>query len=170
MRILGVDPGSRNLGFAVIETDGSRLKYIRSGTIKFNSEDSLIERLGQIYESGNLLIEEFDPDEIAIEALIFVKSVVSLRKLAESRGAFLAAFSSKKKYQKKIFEYAPNLIKSTVSGFGHADKESVEKSLSLIFGKINHKSSDDSDALAIAVTHGLLRKKDDRVYRRNSAI
>lgn len=159
-KILGIDPGSRFLGFALIESElGKPLRYIRSGTIKFNPKEPLIDRLGQLYQSGEFLRKEFAPDEVAIEALIYVKSVVSLRKLAEARGALIASFASHEEFRGRIFEYAPNLVKSTVSGFGHADKLSVEKALSLLFNKkIQHQTSDDSDALAVAVTHALLYK------------
>ena len=84
-----------------------------------------------------------------------MKGIEALSKLAQARGAMIAAFSQTK--NGKIYEYAPNAIKSSVTGHGHADKESVDKAMSMMFGKMTFKTSDESDALAIAVCHALNR-------------
>ncbi len=156
MRILGIDPGSRKAGYALIEVDGRKMTYITSGVLKYDHIDEFLERLGVIYQTCDELSEKLSPDEVAIEALIYVKSVEALSKLAQARGAMIAAFS--RKNLGKLHEYSPNTIKSSVTGHGHADKDSVDKAVSMIFGKINFKTSDESDALAIAVCHALNRK------------
>jgi len=153
--ILGIDPGSRKAGYALIDVQGKKMSYLTSGVLKYDHVDEFIDRLGMIYESCSELINKFNPDEVSIEALIYVKSVDALSKLAQARGAMIAAFSKNKKG--KIFEYAPNAIKSSVTGHGHADKESVDKAMSMMFGKMTFKTSDESDALAIAVCHALNR-------------
>ena len=155
MIILGIDPGSRKAGYALIDVQGKKMSYLTSGVLKYDHVDEFIDRLGMIYESCSELINKFNPDEVSIEALIYVKSVDALSKLAQARGAMIAAFSKNKKG--KIFEYAPNAIKSSVTGHGHADKESVDKAMSMMFGKMTFKTSDESDALAIAVCHALNR-------------
>lgn len=155
MIILGVDPGSRKAGFALIELHGKKINYITSGVMKYDDVDEFVDRLGHIYDSCEELIRGHAPAEIAIESLIYVKSVTSLAKLAQARGAMIAAFMKTNKG--KVFEYSPNLIKSTVTGHGHATKESVDKALTMIFGKIEFKTHDESDALAIAVCHALSR-------------
>lgn len=155
MIILGIDPGSRKAGFSVLDVQGKKMTYIASGVMKFDHVDEFIDRLGLIYSACNDLIEKYKPDEVAIEGLIYVKSVDALSKLAQARGAMIAAF--KKENSLKVFEYSPNLIKSSVTGHGHATKEAVDKSLSMIFGKMTFKTNDESDALAIAVCHGLNR-------------
>ena len=155
MIILGIDPGSRKAGYALIEVQGKKISYISSGVLKYDHVDEFIERLGMIYQSCSELVGKFKPDEISIEALIYVKSVEALSKLAQARGAMIAAFSKEK--NGRIFEYAPNAIKSSVTGHGHADKESVDKAMSMMFGKMTFKTSDESDALAIAVCHALNR-------------
>ena len=151
--ILGIDPGSRSAGWALIETSGRKINFLASGTLKYDKIDNFVDRLGVIYNSIHELMEIHKPDEVSIEALIYVKSVTSLAKLAQARGAMVAAIVQT--HQSKVFEYAPNLIKSTVSGYGHADKAAIDKTLRMIFGEISFKSNDESDALAIALCHSL---------------
>ena len=156
MKILGIDPGSRKAGFSLIEVHPKKkITYLTSGILKYDHIELFLERLGVIYSSCEELVERFSPDEISIESLIYVKSVESLSKLAQARGAMVAAFS--KTMRGKIFEYFPNLVKSSVAGHGHADKESIDKAMTLIFGRLNFQSSDESDSLAIAVCHALNR-------------
>lgn len=158
MLILGIDPGSRKAGYAVAKLEGKKINYIASGVMKYDHVDPFIDRLGMIYESCRELVEKYRPDEVALESLIYVKSVTALSKLAQARGAMVAAFMSTN--QGKVFEYSPNLVKSTVSGHGHASKESVDKALKMIFGKkLEFKTHDESDALAVALCHSLLRGK-----------
>lgn len=153
MIILGIDPGSRKAGYAFIEVQGRKIRYLKSGVLRFDKVDEFLERLDLIYKSCEDLVDELHPDEIALESLIFVKSPTALMKLAQARGAMIAALS--KTHKGKIVEYSPNLIKSSVTGHGHASKEGVEKGLSIIFGQKTYKTNDESDALAIAVCHAL---------------
>jgi crossover junction endodeoxyribonuclease RuvC len=157
MIILGIDPGSRKTGWAVIETEGRKFKYIASGVLRFDKTEEFLDRLALIAKSTKELVETYKPDEVSLESLIFVQSIPSLAKLAQARGALIAGMSEN--YQSKIFEYSPNLIKSSVSGHGHATKEGVEKTLKMIFGNIKFKTNDESDALAIALCHALNRGK-----------
>lgn len=155
MIILGIDPGSRKAGYGVVEVNGKKINYIASGVIKYDHINEFLERLGIIYESCDALVNHFKPDEISIEALIYVKSVEALSKLAQARGAMIAAFSKTKRGA--IYEYSPNAIKASVTGHGHADKEAVDRAMNMMFGKLSFKTSDESDALAIAVCHALNR-------------
>lgn len=154
MIILGIDPGSRVTGYGLIEVNGRKIRYLDSGILKFDHINSFIDRLQIIYEETANLVEKYNPDEVALESLIYVKSVTSLAKLAQARGAMVAALKDK-----KCVEYSPNLIKSTVSGHGHASKEAIEKILKLTLGDIKIKRHDESDALAIALCHVLLRDR-----------
>ncbi len=156
MLFLGIDPGSRKAGYGLIKKEGRKFHYVDSGSLRYDKVPSFLDRLGLIYESCEEIIKKYEPDEIAIESLIYVKSVPSLAKLAQARGAMVAAFM--KTHQQKVFEYSPNLVKSTVSGHGHANKESIDKSLKLVLGQdLDFKSHDESDALAIALCHALMR-------------
>lgn len=155
MIILGIDPGSRKAGYALIDVQGKKISYIASGVLKYDHVDEFMERLGMIYQTCDELMNRYQPDEVSVEALIYVKSVDALSKLAQARGAMIAAFSRSR--LGKIFEYAPNAVKSSVTGHGHADKEAINKAMTMMFGKLTFKTSDESDALAIAVCHALNR-------------
>lgn len=151
MIVLAIDPGSVTAGFALLQKDGRKIRYLNSGILKFQAGDEFLHRIKDIYEQTSKLIEVYQPDEVALESLIFVKSPTALIKLAQARGVMLAALSQK--YHQKIFEYSPNLIKSTVTGYGHADKEGVQKVIGQYLGITEFKTHDESDALAIALCH-----------------
>ena len=158
MLILGIDPGSRKAGFGLIKAGEQKSVYRASGLLRYDKEKSFLQRLGLIYDSCRELVHQYRPDEIALESLIFVKSVSSLSKLAQARGAMIAAFM--KTHRSKVFEYSPNLIKNAVVGHGHSSKEAVAQTLQMIFAQeIKFKTADESDALAIALCHSLLAKK-----------
>ena len=152
MVVLGIDPGSLKIGYALIELNLDSFKYLFSGIFTYQKY-KFIERPKHIYLDIFNLVNKFHPDEVALEGLIYVKSVPALSKLAQARGAILAALNTD-----KIFEYAPNLIKSTVTAYGLSSKEDVQRTLNLIYGNINFKSLDEADALAIATTHAVCRK------------
>jgi crossover junction endodeoxyribonuclease RuvC len=151
MIVLAIDPGSVTAGYALLQKEGRKIIYITSGILKFNSDDIFLHRVKDIYDQTMKLLEKYKPDEIALESLIFVKSPAALIKLAQSRGTMLAAFSQN--HHQKIFEYSPNLVKSTVTGHGHADKEGIQKVLGQYFGLKEFKTHDESDAVAIALCH-----------------
>lgn len=154
MIILGIDPGSRKMGYGVIECEQKKTRYIASGVLRFDGKKDFLKRIGLIYRSCQKLSEEFRPKAVAFESLIHVKNVTSLTKLAQSRGAMMAAFSEQ--CCDNFYEYSPNMIKSVISGYGHADKEGVAKMIRMVIGKHLHFETDDeSDGLAIAVCHAL---------------
>ncbi len=155
MIVLAIDPGSVTAGYALLKKEGRKITYITSGILKFNSGDEFLHRVKDIYEQTFALMSAYAPDEVALESLIFVKSPTALIKLAQSRGAMLAALSQK--YHQKIYEYSPNLVKSTVSGHGHTDKEGIQKMIYQYLGVSEFKTHDESDAIAIALCHVLNR-------------
>lgn len=155
MIVLAIDPGSVTSGYALLEKNGRKIVYLASGILKFDKGSEFLSRVKDIYEQTLALVEKYNPDEIALESLIFVKSPTALIKLAQSRGTMLAALTQK--YHEKVFEYAPNLVKSTVTGHGHADKEGIQKFLSTYLGVTEFKTHDESDAIAIALCHLLNR-------------
>ena len=158
MVILGIDPGSRSAGHGLIEIRGNKLSYLSSGVLRYQNSSNFLDKLGDIHLSCQQLTEQTNPDEIAIEALIHVKNVNSLSKLAQARGAMLASFVQT--HKNKVFEYGPNLVKNAVTGYGHADKDAVTKALRMILGAgLSFKRHDESDALAIAVCHALTRPR-----------
>jgi len=152
--IIGIDPGSRKTGYGVVKICPEKLSYLTSGIIVLNSKVAILERLSEISQKCKALAEKWCPKELAIESLIHVKNISSLSKLAQARGAMIAAISPI--LQKgKIFEYSPTQIKAGITGRGGATKLEVAKGLGLMFGPINFGGDDESDALAIAVCHGM---------------
>ncbi len=155
MRILGIDPGSVTAGYAVIELNGKKIDVIASGIMKFSTNLDFLDRIPEMTRGIRKIITEFKPDEVALESLIYVKSPTALIKLAQSRGAMLAILADH--YAGKIYEYSPNEVKSVVSGHGHADKESMQKFVTLTTGKEDFKTHDESDAIAVALCHHFLK-------------
>ena len=154
MVILGIDPGSRYGGHGTIEIQGRKLFYRSSGILSYNTSGNFLNRLELIYRSCRELVAHVAPDEIALESLIYVRNISSLSKLAQARGAMVAAFAET--HKNKIFEYSPNIVKGFVTGYGHADKQAIEKTLGMIFGRaFSFTKHDESDALAIATCHAL---------------
>jgi crossover junction endodeoxyribonuclease RuvC len=153
--VLAIDPGSVVAGYALLQKEGRKIHYLTSGILKFDCSAEFLHRVKDIYQQTLELIEKHRPDEVALESLIFVKSPQALIKLAQSRGTMLAALSQN--YHQKIYEYSPNLVKSTVTGHGHADKEGIQKVLLQYLGLTNFKTHDESDAVAIALCHLLNR-------------
>lgn len=157
MIVLAIDPGSVTAGYALLQKNGRKINYIASGILKFNSNEEFLHRVKDIFDQTSQLLEKYQPDEIALESLIFVKSPTALIKLSQSRGAMLAALTQQ--YHQKIYEYSPNFVKSSVTGHGHADKESIQKFLGHFLGLKEFKTHDESDAVAIALCHLLNQGK-----------
>lgn len=151
MIVLAIDPGSVTAGYALLEKQGRHVRYIASGILKFDAKKEFLLRVKDIVAQTQALVDTHRPDQIALESLIFVKSPTALIKLAQSRGAMLGVLSQN--YENKIFEYSPNLVKSTVVGHGHADKEGIQKFIQTYLGIREFKTHDESDAIAIALCH-----------------
>lgn len=157
MIILGIDPGSRKTGYAFLKVEGKAITYLSSGVLCFEKIENFLDRVNPIYNEVKKIFDEHYPDEISMESLIYVKSPTALIKLAQTRGVILSAISAT--HSGKIYEYSPNLVKSSTVGHGHADKENVQKFLNMILGERIYRSSDESDAVAIALCHILNRNQ-----------
>lgn len=149
--ILGVDPGTNVMGYGLIAVKGNQLTLIQFGVIHLSKYTDHAIKLSKIFERISLLIEEYHPDEMAIEAPFFGSNVQSMLKLGRAQGVAIAAAISK---QVPIFEYAPKKIKQSVTGSGSASKEQVAAMLSkLLFFQEIPKLLDATDALGVAVCH-----------------
>lgn len=157
MKVLGIDPGSRYIGFALLEGHKNHIKVEATGVLKFAHIEDFLTRLREIFLGSRELIQKFSPDEVAVESLIFKKNPSTLIKLAQARGAILSAILES--YQGKIFEYPPNLIKAATAGYGHADKREIARSLDFVIGKRSYQTHDESDAAAVAICHLAHREK-----------
>jgi len=149
--ILGIDPGTSITGYGIIRTVGTNPELITIGSIDLSKFDDHYLKLKHIFERTVGIIEEYHPDELAIEAPFYGKNVQSMLKLGRAQGAAIAAALSR---SVPIFEYAPRKIKMSITGRGAASKEQVAAMLMQIlkFSKIEVKL-DATDGLAAALCH-----------------
>lgn len=161
MRILGIDPGTGICGFGVIETGGTgmntlrgKVKMIDNGVISTPPHTPLPDRLEDIYNSLHEIIELDKPDVVSIEKLFFTKNITTGISVAEARGVVILVC---KQMHLPIFEYTPNEIKKTLTGYGSADKKQMQEMVRLHLNlKTVPKPDDAADALAAAITHSLM--------------
>jgi crossover junction endodeoxyribonuclease RuvC len=152
VRILGVDPGSITTGFGVIDHERGKLSLVEQGAIGTPRGAELADRLCRIHDEMVALITRTRPEAVAVEAPFAGQNVKSLIQLAHARGVVLLAA---RKAGLPLFEYSPRTIKSTVAGYGAAEKEQVAKLVRMIIPGCASlvMSVDASDALAVAICH-----------------
>lgn len=149
MRILGIDPGLRTLGWGVVEAQGSRLSHVANGLCRSDGDD-LGERLLSLFNQVSEVINAYGPDQAAIEQTFVNKDGAGTLKLGQARGVALLTLA---KAGLPVGEYAPNRVKKTVVGVGHAEKEQVLHMVKLQLPGCNPAGADAADALAIAICH-----------------
>ncbi len=158
IRILGIDPGSINTGFGIIDNKGNHSKHIDSGIIKVVG-DTLSDKLKVIHEQLTSIIQEYNPDEISVEKVFMHRNADSALKLGQARGAAIAACAIQ---ERPVFEYSANQVKQATVGKGHAGKQQVQHMIKILLCLEEAPKADQADALAIALCHansreGLLR-------------
>jgi len=160
VRILGIDPGLRRTGWGVIEIDGNRLTFVACGSVEPPESLPLASRLLAIHQGLAAVLGDFQPVEAAVEQTFVNKDGVATLKLGQARGvAMLAPAMS----GIPVAEYAPNQVKKTVVGAGHADKAQVLMMLKILLPKADPKTPDAADALAVAITHAHHRESTARL-------
>lgn len=149
--ILGIDPGTNIMGYALIHNKGNNIELITMGVLKLGKYSNHALKLKKIFERVLSLIKEYKPDELSIEAPFFGKNVQSMLKLGRAQGVAMAAAL----YQDiPIYEYSPKKIKQSITGSGNASKEQVAAMLmSLMKISETPKFLDATDGLAAAVCH-----------------
>ena len=149
--ILGIDPGTTIMGFGLIKVKGKNMEFLQLNELQLKKYSDHYVKLKLIFERTLELIDNFNPDEIAIEAPFFGKNVQSMLKLGRAQGVAMAAGLSR---EIPITEYSPKKIKMAITGNGNASKEQVAKMLQSLL-KINElpKNLDSTDGLAAAVCH-----------------
>lgn len=150
IRIIGIDPGLRNLGWGIVEQDGSRLTYVACGSLHSDAKLSLGDRLRQLHEGLSAVIHTHMPAEAAVEETFVNRDPQSALKLGQARGIALVVPALA---GIPVSEYAANLIKKTVVGAGHAEKQQVAMMIRILLPKAEAKSADAADALAVAICH-----------------
>jgi len=150
IRILGIDPGLRRTGWGLVEIEGNRLSFIACGSVATDDRAALASRLLAIYEGLVCVVDEFRPDEAAVEATFVNKDAAATLKLGQARGIAMLVPA---KTGVPVAEYAPNLVKKAIVGTGHGDKAQVRMMIGVLLPKADPRSEDAADALAVAVTH-----------------
>lgn len=150
-RILGIDPGLASTGWGIIDVIGNRYRLVKYGVIETSSEANHGERLLEIYNRLQIVINEFKPTEAGMETLYFAKNVTSALCVAEARGVVTLCLSQN---CVKLGEYTPKTIKQSVTGTANADKKLVQQYVKLLLGlEVEPKPDHAADALAAAITH-----------------
>ncbi|MBN1340581.1 MAG: crossover junction endodeoxyribonuclease RuvC [Bacteroidales bacterium] len=149
--ILGIDPGTNIMGYGLIHIKDNRFELLNFGVIKLSKYSNQALKLKKIFERTLSLIEEYHPDEIAIESPFYGKNIQSMHKLGRAQGVAMAAGLYR---DVPIFEYSPKKVKQSITGKGSASKEQVA---AILFTLLNIREKprflDETDALALALCH-----------------
>ena len=159
MRVLGIDPGLRNLGWGVIDVSGSRLKHVANGTCVSQGCD-LGSRLVSLYEQLCEVLTKYQPDTAAVEKTFVNKDGAGTLKLGQARGIAMLVPA---KAGLLVGEYAPNTVKKTVVGVGHAEKGQVAHMVKMQLPGVVLAGPDAADALAVAICHAHHTRSAERV-------
>ncbi len=149
MRVVGIDPGLRNMGWGVIEVSGSRLSHVANGTIRSDATE-LAERLLQLYRGLREVLALHLPEAAAVEQTFVNKDGAATLKLGQARGVAMLALAEA---GLAVGEYAPNTVKKAVVGVGHADKAQVAHMVRFQLPGVELAGPDAADALAVAICH-----------------
>ena len=149
--ILGIDPGTVVMGYAIIEVNGDKISVLTMDVLKLAAVKDIYERLEMIHTKVNALIIEYKPQTFAIEAPFFGKNIQSMLKLGRAQGVAIAAAMQSKIL---VTEYSPKKVKQSITGNGNAAKEQVWKMLQRVLNiEEEPKYFDATDALAVALCH-----------------
>jgi crossover junction endodeoxyribonuclease RuvC len=149
-RIIGLDPGLRNLGWGIVDWDGARLSYVACGTIHSCASEAMASRLAALFSGLQNVLCSYLPGEAAVEETFVNGNPRSALKLGQARGIALLVPAQ---HGVPVAEYAPNAIKKTVTGTGHAEKGQIRAMIRYLLPKAAPSTEDAADALAIAITH-----------------
>ncbi|WP_294487836.1 crossover junction endodeoxyribonuclease RuvC [uncultured Mailhella sp.] len=153
--VLGIDPGSNITGWGVVRESSGRLELVANGVLRVKGS-SFSDRLACIFHGLHDIIAEYRPQEAGVEQVFTAKNIMSAIKLAQARGAAVAACAS---FHLPVQDYEPTLVKKTLAGTGRAEKEQVAFMVARLLGRAHIEGPlDTTDALAIAVCHLTLRR------------
>ncbi len=163
-RILGIDPGSRITGYAVIDDTGQGLKYIGSGCIRIEA-DYFPDRLKKIFDGVSAVVAEFQPSQMAIEQVFMHRNADSALKLGQARGAAICAGQNQ---GLAVFEYAARQVKQALVGKGNAEKQQVQHMVKILLGLQGNLQIDASDALGICLCHAHHQQTEKKLRQRET--
>jgi len=148
-RILGIDPGSRRTGFGIIDMPEGKAVWINSGCIRLQGED-LAEKLRVLSHGIQQLLDEYQPEVVAVEKIFMHRNADSALKLGQARGAAVGVVAAR---YLPVHEYSPTQIKKAVVGRGHADKTQIQHMIKVMLNLSATPQEDAADALAVALCH-----------------
>jgi crossover junction endodeoxyribonuclease RuvC len=154
LRILGLDPSLASTGWGIIEVSGNKISYVADGVITTDAKTAASERLVKLHQGICDVIEQYKPDEAAIEEVFMNSNPQSSLKLGQARGVIMLAPA---RYGLTVAEYDPNKIKKAVVGVGHAQKDQVGMMVKVLLPGCKPKNNDSADALAVAICHNSFR-------------
>lgn len=165
IRIIGIDPGLRHTGWGILEQQGNGLKFIAAGTVSPSTKETLAQRLCELHRGLSAIVEQYLPNEAAVENTFVNKDASATLKLGQARGIamLVPALAGL-----PVFEYAPNAIKKSVIGVGHGEKQQIHMMVKVLMPRAQFDSSDAADALAIAVCHAHNRESFAQTIRAQS--
>lgn len=149
-RILGIDPGLRKTGWGVIDVEGTRVSFVACGSVEPDTGLELAARLAALHEGLRTIVADHAPDEAAIEETFVNADARSALKLGAARGVAMLVPAQA---GLSVAEYAPNHVKKTVVGAGHAEKQQIRLMIKVLLPKAVVKTDDAADALAVALCH-----------------
>ena len=150
VRVLGLDPGLRRTGWGLVVSDGNRLSHIANGSVASDSSLELAPRLVQLFERLSEVVDRLEPDQAGIEETFVSRNPASTLKLGQARGVVMLVPAL---LGIPVAEYAPNQIKKSVVGTGHAAKQQIHAMVQVLLPGVTIKNSDAADALAVAICH-----------------
>ncbi len=150
IRIIGIDPGLRRMGWGILESIGNSLHFVASGTVMSDDKADMASRLCQLHDGLAAVIHDYMPDEAAVEATFVNKDAAATLKLGQARGIAMLVPA---KAGLQVAEYAPNAVKKSVIGVGHGDKAQIQMMVKVLMPKAIFTGPDAADALAIAICH-----------------
>jgi crossover junction endodeoxyribonuclease RuvC len=150
IRILGIDPGLRRMGWGLVTSEGTRLGFVACGCLTSDEKLPLPERLRQLHAGLAAIIAAQAPHEAAVEETFVNRDPQSALKLGQARGIALVVPALA---GLDVAEYAANLVKKTVVGVGHADKRQVQAMIRVLLPRADATTADAADALAVAICH-----------------
>jgi crossover junction endodeoxyribonuclease RuvC len=151
--IIGIDPGSRNTGYAVLEFEGNSHTVHRCDVLRLDSDESHGERLKKIFNHVSLLVDQYKPHAFAIETPVYGKDPTAMLKLGRAQAAAILAAQLK---DVDVFEYLPKTVKKSITGNGNAAKEQVAYMLHRVLNMPEDTfTADATDALAVAWCHAM---------------
>lgn len=163
LRVIGLDPGLRHTGWGIITCEGDRTRFLACGRINSDARCGLGERLQQIFDGLLCVMEEYRPDEAAIEEIFVNRNGASTLKLGMARGVVLLVPT---RCGVPVCAYSANTVKQSVVGMGHAKKLQVQRMVMYLLEEVFLGTEDAMDALAIALCHVYNRRSVQRAYNR----